>query len=76
MLPDRFFVVNPYSIKGGLTIALEFSKAIGTSFNAGSWMRPCSVEIPTDAVEADIARELLKETGVAFHESPWDLARG
>ena len=74
-LTATFFVINPYSATGALIMAMHLSQVINTSFNPGCWMRPCSVEIPEDQETADIARELLEEAGVSYHESPWDLAR-
>ncbi len=70
----RFFVVNPHSAVGGLITALNIAKLADVIFNPGSWLRPCSIEIPEEPTNADIVRDLLKESGLQFHESPWDLA--
>jgi hypothetical protein len=70
----RFFIVNPYSAKGGLITALNLARAAGTLFNPGSGLRPCSIEIPEKQEDADIVRELLKESQLEYHESPVDVA--
>ena len=70
----RFFIVNPHSAFGGLTTALGIARAADMLFNPGSWLRPCSIEIPAAPEDATVVRELLAESGLQYHESPVDVA--
>lgn len=70
----KFFIVNPHSAYGGLSIASSVASAAGVVFNPGSWLRPCSIAVPEKKEEADCVREMLVESCLQFHESPWDTA--
>ena len=73
-MQNKFFIF-PGNQVGLVTKAVMVSGAAQLPLNPGNWLRPMSMPIPEDEVEAEIVRQMLKDVSLVYDESPHDLAR-